>query len=82
MTSENKHLKRELNLADAVWLASYAAIALALLRMPSGRRRLDRDGAVDIAVVTIVTLLVLWELAIEEILALPVPAGEPAGARR
>lgn len=59
----------DVSVADAVWLGSYAAIALALLRMPSGRRRLDRDGAVDIAVVTIVALLVLWELAIEEIVA-------------
>jgi diguanylate cyclase (GGDEF)-like protein/PAS domain S-box-containing protein len=44
-------------------------MAIALVRAPTERRRLDRDGAVDIAVVSIVAMLLLWELAIEEIVA-------------
>jgi diguanylate cyclase (GGDEF)-like protein/PAS domain S-box-containing protein len=57
----------DVSAADLLWLTSYGCIAVALLKVPRGGGRLDRDGMVDIGVVTLVALLIQWELAFDEI---------------
>ncbi|MGK2947276.1 MAG: putative bifunctional diguanylate cyclase/phosphodiesterase [Acidimicrobiales bacterium] len=60
-------IEPEVSLADPMWLASYGFLAVALLKVPRGGGRLDRDGLVDIGVVVLVALVIQWELAFDEI---------------
>ena len=59
----------DLSLADIAWLASYVAIAASLLLAlrATSVRRIDLHGWIDIAVVTVVALLVQWELGLAEV---------------
>ncbi len=60
----------KVSVADVFWLGSYVAAGAALLRSPQGRG-LDRDGVVDVAVIFLVAMLTLWELAFDEVLTDP-----------
>jgi diguanylate cyclase (GGDEF)-like protein/PAS domain S-box-containing protein len=63
----------DVSIADVFWLGSYLAIGAALLTAPrghrAGRRRVDRDGLLDVAVVALVAMVVQWELAMHEMVA-------------
>lgn len=57
--------------ADALWLASYVALAAGLLGLSPGRsagQPVDADALIDSLVVGVAALLVLWELTLADLL--------------
>ncbi len=58
----------DVSIADVPWLASYVAISIGLLMLLRATRRGDRsdvDGMIDMAVVGVVSLLVVWQIALQ-----------------
>ena len=59
----------DVSVADIAWFGSYVAIGAALFLLLRGRgaRRLDLDGVIDIAAITVVALLIQWNLILKDI---------------
>jgi diguanylate cyclase (GGDEF)-like protein/PAS domain S-box-containing protein len=60
----------DVSVADVAYLSSYLAIGAALLLLVvrgDGRRRLDLDGVVDVAAISVIALLVQWDLTLSDI---------------
>ena len=59
-----------LSLGDVGWLGSYIAVGLALLTLlRRGSGRLDVDGMIDVAAITVVAMVVQWELTVGDLVA-------------
>ncbi len=57
----------DVSLADPLWLSSYVFLGVGLLRLTPGRetaRGVDVDVVIDSLVVTVIALLVVWEVAL------------------
>ncbi len=61
----------DISVADVPWLASYVALSIGLLMLLRAARQDDRsdvDGMIDMAVVGVVSLLVVWQIAVQSTL--------------
>jgi diguanylate cyclase (GGDEF)-like protein/PAS domain S-box-containing protein len=57
------------SIADPLWIASYAALGLGVLRLTPGREHVrgpDVDSIIDSLVAAVIALLAVWELALED----------------
>ncbi len=63
------HMEPDVSIADAPWIASYIGVGVAmLLLLGHGRKHIRStvDGLIDMAVVSLVACLVLWEFWLNE----------------
>jgi diguanylate cyclase (GGDEF)-like protein/PAS domain S-box-containing protein len=60
------HLTPDVSLADVPWFVSYVAISIGLFKLRATRRGdgHDVDGLIDLAVVAVVSLVVVWQVAV------------------
>jgi diguanylate cyclase (GGDEF)-like protein/PAS domain S-box-containing protein len=69
----------DVSVTDACWLCAYACVVIGLFTLLKAHRDgRDREGALDMAAVGIVALLVLWQFSVEQIVS---DASTPAAIR-
>ena len=60
----------DLSLGDVGWLGSYVAMVFGVFRMLRGsKQRLDVDGLIDVAAVTVVVVLLEWQFSLAAVLS-------------
>lgn len=62
-----QHVEPDISVADIAWMVSYGSMAIGLFMMRADRRvdHRDIDGLIDLAVVAVVSVLVVWQVAVE-----------------
>jgi diguanylate cyclase (GGDEF)-like protein/PAS domain S-box-containing protein len=70
----------DISIADVAWLGSYVALAMALVRvlLSGSSLRRDLEAWVDVGAVSVLALLVQWELGLKDLMS---DASAPALAR-
>jgi len=64
----NNGVEPDLSIADIGWLGSYVAIGLALFRLlRRGAGRLDIDGVIDVAAISVVAMVAQWQLSVQDL---------------